>query len=120
MSESLLSPRGRKYARYIFLVHRFCSSIKNKFIRKLATQFILGTMASFVYVAILKEGATEHARTSKAKMSRMRNGVSVSGERNAGAMREMRISDKGIFTVSPLVPSSAEGYTASSSTEEKI
>jgi hypothetical protein len=119
MTESFLTPRGRKYARIIFLVHRYCSTIRNKFLRKLASQFILGIMASFVYVTILKEGAAEHARR-KTEMSRMPSGAGVSKQRNAGEVREMRVSDKGISTFSPLVQASTERHNTSTGTEEEI
>ena len=120
MTESLLSEKGRRYARYVFLIHNFCSGIKNRFIRKLLAKFVLSMLASFVYVAILKEGAAEHGRTRKTKVSRMQRRTSVSGERNAGEVREVRVSDKGISTVSSLVQASAEGQPANASGEKEI
>lgn len=120
MTDSFLSDRGRKYARYIFIVHRFCSGIKNKFFRKLATQFILGTMASLVYITILKEGELENDRTRKTKMSGVQRGAGASGERTTGEMREMRISNQGVSTVSPLVQTGSKRRDTNAATEEKI
>lgn len=120
MTEPFLTPRGKKYARIVFLVHNYCSTIRNKFLRNLASKFVLSILASFVYITILKEGAQEQNARRKTKVSRMPNRTGVSGERTSGEMREVRVSNQGIHTVSPLVQTSGEGYDTNASTEKEI
>lgn len=119
MNDSFLSDRGRKYARYVYLINQYIGTIRIQWLKKFCGKFILPFVVSFVYITILKEGAAEHARR-KAEMSRMRSGASASGKRAAGEMREMRISSERLSSVSPLVQASGEGRNSDTSTEEKI
>lgn len=120
MRESFLTPRGKKYARIIFLVHRYCTTIRNRFFRNLASKYIVAALVSMIYFTILKEGAQEHARTRKTKMPGMPNGVSAGGKRTPGEVREMRISSERLSSISAVVETSAEGCSTSANSKEKI
>lgn len=80
----LLTPEGRDLARKFFLFHRFASRIP------WLGKYAIGIAGGFALTAILKEGAIEdHARRSKAKMSKMRNRISPSGGQTPPTLPEM-------------------------------
>jgi hypothetical protein len=104
-----LNAEGKKYARYIFLAHKTLSRVP------WFGKYIIGTMVSLVYGAILKEGAIEHQRRKQiyaynreqAKMSKMQKGASASRGGATREMRELPIRDKGLRRFSGVAGSSS-------------
>jgi len=83
-TEEFLTPKGKQYARYVYLAVR----ASNHLARFSVVKYFHGFVGGICFQIILQEGKKEDDRRKKAKMSKLRNGTGSSGGKDSGQVSE--------------------------------